>query len=55
MDILSLATLRSLGFDPDTLIKVQVRVVDAVQGSQLDIRGGIFLSVRSPDPAATAK
>ena len=48
-DILSLATLQSLGFDPDTLIKVQVRATSAVIGSQMGIRGGIFLLVRSSD------
>ena len=48
MDILSLASLKSLGFDPKTIIKVQVKVTSSVRGSQLDIRGGIFLSVCSP-------
>ena len=48
-DILSLATLKCFGFDPDTLIKVQVKVTTAVKGSQMDIRSGIFLSVRSPN------
>ena len=48
-DILSLTTLESLGFDPDTLLETQVRVTRAVRGAQLDIRGGIFLSVYSPD------
>ena len=50
MDILSLGTIQSLGIDHSTLIKVQVRVVGAVRGSQLDIKSGIFLAVRSPDP-----
>ena len=49
INILSLATLKSFGFDPDTLIKIQVKVTSAVRGSQLNIRGGIFLSVCSPD------
>ena len=52
MDILGLGTLSSLGIDPMTLIKVQVRVV---QVSQLDIKGGIFLAVRSPDPSKYRK
>ena len=30
---------------------MQVRVVGAVRGSQLDIKGGIFLLVCSPDPS----
>ena len=46
-DILNLATLKSLGFHPDTLIKLQVRVTSTARGSQMDIRGGIFPSVRS--------
>ena len=48
-DILNIATLKSLGFHPDTLIKLQIRVTSAVIGSQIDIRGGIFLSVHSSD------
>ena len=49
VDVLTLGTLSSLGIDPRTLIEVQVRAGGAVQGSQLDIKGGIFLAVRSTD------
>ena len=49
MDIISLPPLKSLGFNPNTLIKVQIKATSAVKGFMLDIEGGIFLSVRSPD------
>ena len=49
MNIISLDTLASLGLDPKTLLKVQIKVTSAITGSRLDIIGGIFLSVRSPD------
>ena len=49
MDIISLPPLKSLGFNPNTLIKVQIKATSAVKGFMLDIEGGIFLSVRSPN------
>ena len=50
MDALTLDTIDSLSFDPDTLFRVQLRASGVVPGSELDILGGIFLSVRSSDP-----
>ena len=31
-----------MGYDPDTLIKLKVRVASVTRGFQLDVRGGIF-------------
>ena len=50
MGVLTLATIDSLGFDPNSLFEIQTRACGVVQGSDLDIMGGIFLSVRSSDP-----
>ena len=55
MDIISLDTLTSLGFDPNTLLKVQIKVTSAITGLELDIKGGIFLSVCSPDHSSNHK
>ena len=48
-DILSLTTLKFQGFDPNSLLKMQIKVTSAVRGAQLVIRGGITLAVLSPD------
>ena len=45
MDIMSLSTLKEMGVDPGTLVKVRARVVGAVRGSKLDIIGGVLLEV----------
>ena len=55
MDIISLNKLTSLGFDPNTLLKVQIKVTSPITGSQLDIKGGIFLSVRSTDRGSNGR
>ena len=55
MDIISLDTLTSLGFDPKTLLKVQIKVTSVITGSQLDIKGGIFLSFRFQDHSSNRK
>ena len=47
--IISLISLESMGYDPETLIKLKVRVASVTTGVQQDFRGGIYLSVRSPD------
>ena len=48
-DIISPDTLKSLGYDHDTLFKMKVRVASVTKGLQREIRGGIFLSVRFPN------
>ena len=38
MDVISLTTLKSLEFDPNTLLKVQIKITSAIKESQMDIK-----------------
>ena len=49
MDIMSLSTLKEMGVDPGTLVKVRARVVGAVRGSKLNIIGGVLIEVRGQE------
>ena len=48
MSILDLPTLGEIGVGQESLIPVRAKVVGAVKGSQLDIKGAILLEVRGP-------
>ena len=53
MSILDLASLSDIGVEEKSLISVKAKVVGAVKGSQLDIRGALLLEVKGPGHTGT--
>ena len=53
MSILDLASLSDIGVEEKSLIPVKAKVVGAVKGSQLDIRGALLLEVKGPGHTGT--